>query len=460
MLIVMYAIVDIETTGGHANANGITEIAIRIHNGTEITERFETLVNPGINIPVYIRALTGISNEMVQTAPSFNEVAPKVFELLHDKIFVAHNVNFDYSFLRHHLTSAGFDLQTKKLCTVRLGRKILPGLPSYSLGRFCNHLGIVNTSRHRAGGDAEATAILFTLLLQSDKEGHIKESLNNRSREQSLPPNLPKEDIDRLPFTPGIYYFHNAKGKVIYVGKARNIRKRVFSHFSNNSPGRQKQEFLRDIHSITFKECGTELMALIEEAVEIKRLWPANNRSLKRYEHAYGLYVFEDQNGYKRLAIDKSRKSVLVLYTFNYILEGHIVLSKLINEFNLCAKLCFIQKGHECRLDNDQRCVVCSDQEPPLIYNQRVEAALNGLKNSMPSFAIIDEGRFQQERSCVLMENGKFYGAGFLASVPESYEVESFKIHLTPYPANDYIRNLIYGYAQKFPSKIRMLDQS
>jgi DNA polymerase III subunit epsilon len=453
----MYAIVDIETTGGHANANGITEVAIRIHNGTEITERFETLINPGINIPVYIRALTGISNEMVQKAPSFSEVAPRIFHLLRDKIFVAHNVNFDYSFLRHHLNAAGFDLQTKKLCTVRLGRKILPGLPSYSLGKFCNHLGIINTSRHRAAGDAEATAILFSMLLQNDKEGHIKQSLNSRSKEQSLPPNLAKADFDKLPFTPGIYYFHNSKGKVIYVGKAKNIKQRVFSHFSNNSPSRQKQEFLRDIHSISYKECGTELMALIHEAVEIKRLWPANNRSLKRYEHAYGLFLFEDQKGYKRLAIDKCRKSLSALYTFNYILEGHNLLKKLITEFDLCARLCFVQSGHTCHANEAHECRVCTGQEPSTSYNQRIDAALSELKNSLPSFLIVDEGRSVKERSCVLMENGKFYGAGFLESVPQNKDLDTLKSKLTPYPANDYIRNLVYSHAQKFPDKITML---
>ncbi|NEU07206.1 GIY-YIG nuclease family protein [Flavihumibacter sp. R14] len=453
----MYAIVDIETTGGHANANGITEVAIRIHNGTEITERFETLINPGINIPVYIRALTGISNEMVQEAPSFNEVAHKIFALLHDKIFVAHNVNFDYSFLRHHLNAAGFELQTKKLCTVRLGRKILPGLPSYSLGKFCNHLGIVNSARHRAAGDAEATAILFSLLLQSDKEGHIKQSLNSRSREQSLPPNLAKSDFDKLPYTPGIYYFHNCKGKVIYVGKAKNIKQRVFSHFSNNNAGRQKQEFLRNIYSITFKECGTELMALIHEAVEIKRLWPSNNRSLKRYEHAYGLYLFEDQNGYKRLAIDKCRKSLSPLYTFNYILEGHNLLKRLINEFNLCARLCFIQSGPSCHANDGPECRVCSGKETSALYNQRVDNALAELKNSLPSFLLVDEGRSVQERSCVLMVNGKFYGTGFLETLPADNSLDWFKTQLTPYPANDYIRNLVYSHAQKFPDKIVML---
>ena len=454
----MYAIVDIETTGGHASANGITEIAIRIHNGIEITERFETLINPGINIPVYIRALTGISNEMVQNAPSFSDVASQIYQLLHDKIFVAHNVNFDYSFLRHHLNAAGFELQTKKLCTVRLGRKILPGLPSYSLGKFCTHLGIVNTDRHRAAGDAEATAILFSLLLQNDKEDHIKQSLNSRSKEQSLPPHLPKVDIDKLPFTAGIYYFHNAKGKVIYVGKAKNIKKRVFSHFSNNSPGRQKQDFLRDINSITFKECGTELMALIQEAVEIKRLWPENNRSLKRYEHAFGLYVFEDQKGYKRLAIDKTRKSLAALHTFNYILEGHELLKKLIVEFNLCARLCFIQKTKHCHgLTDKQECPVCNHKETFDVYNRRVDQALLELKNSMTSFMIIDEGRVEQEQSCVLMENGKFYGTGFLDIKPDRENLEMVKAKLTPYLANDYIRNLVYSHAQKFPAKILML---
>src|ERR1700743_77967 len=223
----MYAIVDIETTGGHASANGITEIAICIHDGKEVVKRYSTLVNPHREIPIYIQALTGISNDMVENAPSFGQVAHEIYQLLNGQIFVAHNVNFDYSFVRYHLGEAGYELQSNKLCTVRLGRKILPGLPSYSLGKLCRHLGIDNESRHRAAGDANATAILFSLLLQNDNGNHIWEALQQRSREQVLPANLPKDDIDQLPYTPGVYYFHNEKGKVIYVGKARNIKKRV-----------------------------------------------------------------------------------------------------------------------------------------------------------------------------------------------------------------------------------------
>src|SRR6185503_11584799 len=248
----MYAIVDIETTGGHASANGITEIAICIHNGKKVVERYSTLVNPGRDIPIYISALTGITNDMVQKAPPFEDVAHDVYHLLNNNIFVAHNVIFDFSFVRHHLAAAGYELRCNKLCTVRLGRKIMPGLPSYSLGKLCRHLNINNESRHRAAGDAEATAQLFSLLLQKDTSEHIKSALKQNSKEQVLPANLPKKDVDALPQCPGVYYFRDQKGKVIYVGKAKNLKKRVCSHFTGNNPGPQRQEFLRNIHNITF----------------------------------------------------------------------------------------------------------------------------------------------------------------------------------------------------------------
>src|SRR6476661_1828297 len=305
----LYAIVDIETTGGHASGHGITEVAIRIHDGTQVVEQFDTLINPNQFIPRYITALTGISNGMIEDAPSFETVAPKIAELLADKVFVAHNVNFDYSFLKHQLQSCGLDLNTKKLCTVRLSRKIIPGLPSYGLGKLCSQLNIPIYNRHRAGGDADATAVLFGMLVSRDTEGVLEASLKQRIKEHSLPPNLPRQLIDQLPNCPGVYYFLDEKGKVVYVGKAKALRKRVLTHFTNNKTSRQKQDFLKDIHSLKYEACGTELMAFILEATEIKRLWPKHNRSMKRYEHAYGLYAFEDQRGFLRLGIEKKIRS-------------------------------------------------------------------------------------------------------------------------------------------------------
>ena len=455
----MYAIVDIETTGGHASANGITEIGICIHNGKKVVERYTTLVNPKRDIPIYISALTGISNDMVSSAPVFEDVAHDIYHLLHGKIFVAHNVNFDHSFVRYHLAAAGYDLQCNKLCTVRLGRKILPGLPSYSLGKLCRHLGIENESRHRAMGDAEATSQLFSLLLERDNENHILQALKQNSKEQVLPPHLPKKDIEALPQSPGVYYFHDQKGKVIYVGKAKNIKKRVCSHFTGNNPGAQRQEFLKSICHITHQICGTELIAFVLEAVEIKRLWPKYNRSLKRFEHAYGLYAFEDQRGYLRLAVDKHRKYNGAIYTCNSLLEGRNILNQLIQTFELCPKLCFIQTNSQpCTGVNSELCA-CEGHEHVESYNKRVNLAIDKLNEVLPTFAIRDEGRTNEEHSCILVEKGKFYGMGYISHYFEADSLQQLKNYLTPYPGNDYIKNLVATYASRFPERKLVFDQ-
>ncbi len=448
----MYAIVDIETTGGHASGNGITEIAICIHNGKKVIERYSTLVNPGVYIPVYITALTGISNEMVENAPPFADVADDIYHLLNGKIFVAHNVNFDHSFVRHHLAAAGYDLQCSKLCTVRLGRKIMPGLPSYSLGKLCRHLGIGNESRHRAAGDAEATSQLFSLLVESDTQNHIQQALKQNSKEQTLPPHLPKQDVDALPYTPGVYYFHDEKGKVVYVGKAKNLKKRVCSHFTGNNIGPQRQEFLRNICHITFQVCGTELIAFVLEAVEIKRLWPKYNRSLKRFEQAYGMYVYEDQRGYLRLAVDKRKKLMNTVYTCNTLQEGRSLLLSLIENFDLCPKLCFIQTAGPCTGINGGQCA-CEGHETVHNYNKKVNAAIDQLSDALPTFAIRDAGRTDDEHSCILVEKGRFYGMGYISHYFNVDSLQQLKSHLTPYPGNDYIRGMIAGYATKFPER-------
>lgn len=443
-----YAIVDIETTGGYAAANGITEIAVVISNGKRILRKFHTLLNPVYTIPKYISALTGITNEMVEFERPFSAVAEELFELLRDRIFVAHNVNFDYSFVRHHLAQSGYDLNCKKLCTVRLARKIVPGSPGYGLGKICDHLGIVLNDRHRALGDAQATARLLHYLLEKDDGGHAAIMIRGRNREQSLPPNVPAQVISRLPPVPGVYYFHDQKGKVIYVGKAKNLVRRVSSHFSNNRPNRQKQEFLKKIHDISFQQTGTELMAFILESIEIRKLWPEQNRSQKRYEPVYGLYCYEDRKGYMRLCIENKKNNLYPLYTFNLLLEGHNRLRRLVQEYALCPKRCFLQKENVPCV-----CNACLSGEPPGSYNTRVEACIKSLEQELPSFALIDNGLRQEEQSCILMEKGRFYGMGYLPSDVGITTLEECKSHLTPYSENDYIRGLVYQHAARYPDK-------
>jgi DNA polymerase III subunit epsilon len=439
----LYAIVDIETTGSYASANGITEIAIVIHDGKKVLNFYESLVNPHTPIPYFIQRLTGIDNNMVQNAPSFHEIAGQVFELLQDKVFVAHNVNFDYSFLKHHLLAAGYDLDLKKLCTIRLARKVLPGLNGYALGKLTQQLGINHGNHHRAGGDALATADLLRIIVEKDTQEVIASMLKGRNSEQYVPPHLPIEELENLPPVPGVYYFYNAAGKTIYVGKAINIRKRVRSHFSNNKAHRQKQDFLKETHHISYKQCATELMANILESTEIRRLWPVYNRSQRGFLPQFGLFTYEDRQGYKRLAVEKIRQSFKPIYTFNTIVEGHSRLRELISEFGLCNRLCNISSGCD-----------CADHDPAPVYNEQVDKAINWMRKNLPTFALIDKGIDDNEYSCILVKEGNLYGMGYLSDKKQQLQnMDALLKGLEPLQDNDYIRNLVFRHATEYPEK-------
>lgn len=439
----LYAIVDIETTGSYAGGNGITEIAIVVHDGTKVLDFYETLVNPHIPIPYFIQRLTGINDKMVANAPAFSEVAGQIFELLQDKVFVAHNVNFDYSFVKYHLQQVGFQLDTRKLCTVRLARKVLPGLSGYSLGKLTANLGINHTRHHRAGGDALATADLLALILAKDTNGVVNDMLKGRNSEQYMPPHLPVAELEQLPSGTGVYYFYNSNGKTIYVGKAKNIRKRVRSHFSNNKVTRQKQDFMRETYRISYKECATELMAHILESSEIRRLWPIHNRSQRGYLPQFGLLVYEDMQGYKRLAIEKMRRSLKPIYTFNTIMEGQSRIKELVAKYGLCPRLCNVAVECECEAH--------PDAGP---YNARVDEALAYMRSQLPTFALIDKGIEDNEHSCIVVKEGNLYGMGYITDKQTQLKnIDALLNSIEPLQDNDYIRNLVMRHAYEFPEK-------
>lgn len=452
-----YAIVDIETTGGNAKGSRITEIAIAIHNGTEVIERWETLVNPQREIPLPIFALTGIDNNMVRDAPIFDEVAEKILAMLTDRVFVAHNVNFDYSFVRHQLEASGFKWTARKLCTVRAARKIKPGLSSYSLGNLCHSLDIPIENRHRAGGDTDATVLLFSKLLEWDTEGEMQKMIKKTAQDQRLPPNLPPQDFEQLPEKTGVYYFYNQLKKVIYVGKAVNLKKRVASHFSGHNVNAQRQNFLKDIHGISFEVCATELMALLLECDEIKKLWPIYNRALKRFEAKFGLYEYEARNGYKYLAIGKLTKFQQCIQEFNSQHDGINVLQNLAQQFKIDHRFCqygmsvvgeFFQKNDLTHLPD------------ALEHNAQIDAAIEFLLGNRPNFAIIDKGISMEERSCIWVENGHFYGMGYIPSDVGFMEPSEIKDCVTPYRSNQYIMHLIHAHAEKYPGKVKRFQSN
>jgi len=435
-----YAVVDIETTGGNAGGSRITEIAVIIHNGTEVTDRWETLVNPEQHIPLYITALTGISNEMVADAPLFQDIAKQLFQILSNRIFVAHNVNFDYSFVRHQLEEAGYNWTAPKLCTVRAARKIKPGLPSYSLGNLCRSLNISLENRHRAGGDADATAVLLSLLLEDDCKGEIQKMIKKTAPDQRLPANLPPEDFECLPQKPGVYYFYNAEKKVVYVGKAINLKKRVASHFTGHKVTPQRQHFLRDIHGISFEECATELMALLLECTEIKKLWPVYNTALKRFEPKYGLYEYTARSGYRYLAVGKVKKLQPCIEVFGTVNEGISLLRSLQEKFALDYRFCKYAVSTE-----SEGVVANALFDLPVVeeHNQLVQQAVNFVTEIKPSYYILDKGRNKDERSCIWVQDGHFYGMGYISNEAVVTDAEEFKNFLTRHKSNTYIMQLI-----------------
>ncbi len=411
----MYAIVDIETTGTNASYNCITEVAIYVHDGQKIVDEWHSLINPQREIPQFIIQMTGISNEMVEKAPTFDEVAHEIFSYLHDKIFVAHNAGFDFGYLKNHLNENGFDLHTKKLCTVRLSRKIFPGHKSYSLGRLCDNLGITIENRHRAQGDAFATSKLFSLLLQNDTENHIITALKKTSKEQHHPPNVEKSIIQNLPETPGVYYFHDQNGNIIYVGKAINIKIRVWGHFTYADNDGKENDLRNSVFDITYVLTGNELVALLLESEEIKRKFPKFNSAQKLWDRNYCIFKYEDQNGYIHFAIERYNVKKTVLKVFPDLLSARNFLQEKMLEFQLCAKFCHLQKAQKgCFNHEIGLCLgACVKDESAESYNLRAEEALISFNREEHTYYIVDRGRNADESSVVYIEKGHYLGFGF-----------------------------------------------
>ncbi|AOW19792.1 exonuclease domain-containing protein [Urechidicola croceus] len=422
----MYSIIDIETTGG----TKITEISIFIFDGNKVIDEYTTLVNPECLIPAFITNLTGITNAMVGNAPKFYEIAKKVYEMTEYNIFVAHNVNFDYNIIQKEFKSLGLDFKRKKLCTIRLSRKLIPGLKSYSLGSLCSTQGINIVDRHRAKGDAEATVILFEKLLKLDTNGVFDTFLNPRSREATLPPLLPKKNFDELSEKEGVYYFKNSKQEVIYVGKANNIKQRVLSHFYDKA--KKEITMCMETSDISFEETGNELLALLLESSEIKRLYPKYNRAQRRSNESIGLFTYIDRSGIKHLAYNRLKLVPNPLIKFYNTTECRNFIEKLCEEYELCPKYCHLQTNvSNCFHYQIKQCKgVCRDEESIDDYNLRVQEAIDSVTFQTENFIIKEKGRNKKEYSFVLVHNGIYKGFGYL-----NHEVKVDSI-------NDYLQNL------------------
>jgi DNA polymerase-3 subunit epsilon len=349
---------------------------------------------------------------MVEHAPRFYEIAKKIIEMTEGRIFVAHNARFDYSFIRQEYKSLGYNFKRNILDTVALSRKLLPGHVSYSLGNICNDLKININGRHRAGGDALATVRLLEILIAKDNA--LQSSLMKSTRISKLNPKLDVNKIDTIPDEPGVYYFYNEKGDLIYIGKSRNLQQRVSTHLSNNTTNRAME--MRDIIAdIDWETTGSELIALLKESFEIKKNKPVYNRAQRRTSFQWGIYSFYDNNGYLNYNFAPVNDEEIPISVFLSKEKAKFKLSTLIETFGLCQKLtglydtagaCFHYHVGLCK-------GACIGKESPEDYNKRAVKASEEFSFSRRNFFIIDKGRDNEERCAVKIINGKYTGWGY-----------------------------------------------
>ncbi|WP_375238835.1 exonuclease domain-containing protein [Aurantibacter sp.] len=446
----MYAIIDIETTGGKFNEEGITEIAIYKFDGHEIVDQFISLVNPEKAIQPFVVNLTGINNKMLINAPKFFEVAKRIVEITQDCIFVAHNTSFDYRILRTEFRRLGFEFERKTLCTVELSKQLIPDMPSYSLGKLVRALGIPVTDRHRASGDALATVKLFKLLLNKDTEKTIiTEALKTKPKHQLEPKLL--DILDTLPNKTGVYYIHNKEGKIIYIGKSKNIKNRINQHFTGTTAKSKKIQI--NVSNVTFEVTGSELVALLKESEEIKRNKPLYNRALRKRLFTTGLYHETDKNGYINLSIDKADGRRRNITTFTNKQNGKAFLEKIVDEFNLCQKLTglYNSKTSCFRYELDSCLGACVKEETTESYNLRVNQFLKKHSYKNKNMVILDRGRDVDERSAILIENGEFKGLAFISLNYQITKIDILKTLITPMENNKDSQHIIQSYLRKYP---------
>lgn len=444
-----YAIIDVETTGLSGTANKVTEIAVVIHDGVKVVEEFHTLVNPQVPIAPYVVGLTGIDDNMVKDAPVFNEIASQLVEMTESCVFVAHNVSFDYRVIQNEFNALGISYERKKLCTVRLSRKIFPGLKSYSLGKLCSYLNIELNNRHRAKGDTDATVILFEKLLQLDVDNLIAGQLNKKNGETSLPSLLSKNTVDKLPAKPGVYYFKDNNGKIIYVGKAIHIKKRVLSHFYDKNEN--EIALCRETAAIDFEESGNELLALLMESAAIKKYFPKFNRAQRISNRGYAILSYTNRLGIIQLGYNKSKLVPKPLAVFYKISDCVAFLENLCERFDLCPKYTQLlpssSSGSGCdhfKLDNCHG--VCKGEETVEQYNQRVREALENSRELADNYVLIGSGRNSSEKGIVWVENGIYRGYGFIGTDVQISVYDEFMDHIE-LQNND---NDSYSIVQKF----------
>jgi len=459
----LYSIIDVETTGGNPQSDFITEIAIIVHDGEKVVDTFQSLVNPQVPVPDFITRITGIDNDMLRDAPKFYEIARQIVEMTEGAIFVAHNARFDYSFIQKEFRRLGFTFTRKQLCTVKWSRKLIPGLSSYSLKNLCGELEIENPQAHRAMSDTQATTTLFEHLLRLSEGSKVSHTLAQEVKDTRIPPNLNRALLDELPEEAGVYYFLDKGGNVLYVGKSTHIRKRVLSHFSGAHKSRRTMEMINLIHDLSWEICGNDLIAMLHENEEIKRLQPPFNRAQRRKQFKHGIYQRESQDGYIELFIDTYKEKKRPIAGYGGHAQAEAALKRWGRHFQLCPKRYDVEKGSgRCFHHQLHICLgACVGAEPVEEYNARVLQAISVMsygRDRLNSFLVIGKGRQEDERSVVYVEMGTYQGHTFLGNDELNEPLSDIAQAIPRRKEAPDVQRIIQGYVRRHPQEVYSIE--
>jgi DNA polymerase-3 subunit epsilon len=276
------AFVDLETTGTRADGDRVTEVGIvRVDDGARVSE-WSTLVNPGCSIPPAIQALTGITNAMVATAPTFAQIADEVASRIAGCVFVAHNARFDYGFLKHEFARLRRAFSAPVLCTVKLSRRLYPDAGRHNLDTIIERHDLRSEDRHRALGDARILWQFVKSVYRDKRQEEVSAAIARILRKPSLPPQLAPDALSNIPESPGVYLFYGLNALPLYIGKSINLRERVAAHFSSDYRSANDLRLSAEIVRIEFEQTAGELGALLRESQLVKTLLPAYNHRLRR----------------------------------------------------------------------------------------------------------------------------------------------------------------------------------
>ncbi|MFZ1446122.1 MAG: exonuclease domain-containing protein [Candidatus Dechloromonas phosphoritropha] len=383
------AFVDLETTGATATRDRITEIGIIEVDEDGSVREWQQLVNPGTRIPPFIEQLTGISNELVAAAPAFADVADETLRRLEGRLFIAHNARFDYGFLKNEFKRLGVTFRAPVLCTVKLSRTLFPEHKRHNLDSLIERHNLATDARHRALADAQLIRQFWQKIHVDRSNDEIEAALKAQNARPSLPPHLDAGIVDELPDTPGVYLFYADNNLPLYVGKARDIRQRVLSHFSADHASAREMNLAQQVRRIDWIETAGEIGALLKEAVLVKQLQPTHNRQLRRNDDICTWTLVDEGNGWLRPELVAARDLDFGIHASCYGLfksarEAGTVLRALAAEHNLCDALLGLEKsapGKPCFGYQIKRCSgACVGDEPPTKHTLRLVGALARLK--------------------------------------------------------------------------------